>query len=469
MKFKIFFNIILLFLFSFAVNAADPEYIRNTISLDDYIVEIKKSLPELKSNEMDILSAENKVKSAKSAADIYLNAGGTAYSNKEYSGIADSGDVKGYNYYAGLSKKFTSTGTELSTSYNYSKGSYNNFSLTSDYSSCEPSVTVKVTQPLLYNFLGKVNRYSEKNAVMQLAIANYQLEENNKSLLNVYKKLYFQWILYNEYIKNLTQAVKNSNILKEQTRRKLNAGLADNDDYQSSLASVLSYENQRIEYLTALKKIETQLIVYMDINARVPDVAVFDEYLIKVSDNELAEVDFRKTTSAKIMDLTMKNYAYSQGVYENKLLPEFNVFSEITKKGLSDSQTYSLKDTDYNIGFEFKYYIENNSAESDLKDIEIKIKSLEYEYRSTENTFRKNLLGYIEAVKGIIDQLSVKEKTLTALQSRLVTEKKKYNQARLNLSYIIDTENNITSEKNNILSLRYQLIGYYLDYLDLIQ
>ncbi len=468
MRFKIFASVIFLSVITASVYPDEAGRVIKTISYEEYIAEIEKALPELKSNEINVLSAENRVKSAKSGGDISLNAGATAYSNKEYSGINNKGDVKGYDYYAGLSKTITSTGTTLSGTYNYTKNSYSNFS-TSDYSSYEPSVTVRLSQPLLYNFLGKVDRYSENNAKMQLEIAKYQLQENNKSVLNAYKKLYFQWVMYKENIKNFDDAISNSNALKEQIRRKLNAGLADNDDYQSAITSVLGYENQRREYETALKNIENQIGVYLHINAVKLDDRAFDLFYQKINGSKPVEIDFKNTTSAKIIDLTMKNYTYSKGVYENKLLPELNVFAGVTQKDLSDSQTYGVDDTDYSIGFEFRYSLENNAAESSLKDVEIQIRALEYEYSVVRNSYRKQLLGYIESSNGIIEQLENKEKTLKALESKLVTEKRKYNQARLNLSYVINTENSITSERNSILALKYQLIGYYIDYMDLVK
>lgn len=469
MRFKIVTSIIIVILMAMAAFSEDTATAGKTISYDKYIAEIEKSLPELKSNEMDLLSAENKVKSAKSGGDTSFTAGGDAYSNKQYSGISDDGDVKGYDYYAGLSKTITSTGTTLSGTYNYAKNSYSGFTSTQDYSSYEPSVAVKVSQPLLYNFLGKVDRYSENNAKMQFEIAQYQLQENNKSVLNAYKKLYFQWIMYNENIRNLDEAISNSNTLKEQIRRKVNAGLADNDDYQNSVYSVLSYENQKRVYQTALKNLENQLSLYLDLKQGLPGSEYFNEYYKNAETAGLTAKDFRNTASAKIMDLTMKNYAYSRGVYENRLLPEFNVFAGVTKKDISGSQTYGVNDTDYNVGFEFKYSLENNSAESSLKDIEIQIKALEYEYKTAENSYKKQMHDYIESSHGVIRQLENNEKTLRALESKLITEKRKYSQARLNLSYIIDTENSITVERNNIVALKYQLIGYYIDYMDLVK
>lgn len=442
---------------------------KKVIGYNDYLTIIEKALPDIKINDMDVLSAENKIKSAKSNGDSYLNAGAIAKSNNDYTSYPDKGNVKGYNYSVGLSKTITSTGTKISTIYNFSKNSYSNYDTVNNYSTYEPSLTVKVNQPLLNNFLGKVDRYSENNAKMLLEVAKIRLQVNNKNILNIYKKLYFQWIMYNEIIKNLNEAIKNLNILKSQIKKKLDAGLADNDDYQNSIASILTYENHSIEYQTLHKNIETQLSLYIDFNDGIPDTAIFEAYTRYILDNELIEMQFKNTTSSKMLDLTMKNYIYSKGVYENRLLPEFNVFTEVVKKNLSESNSPTLKDTDYNVGFEFKYYLDNNSAESNLKDVEIQIKSLEYESLAIQDSYLKNIRRCIESVKGISNQLSKKEKKLNALKSQLVTEKLKYKQARLNLSYIIDTANNITFEKNTIIALRYQLIEYYLDYLDMIK
>jgi len=469
MRFKIITAISIVTLMAIAAFPEASSADRKTISFDEYISGIEKTLPELKSNEMDILSAENKVKSAKSGGDTSLTAGGTAFSNTAYSGINNKGDVDGYDYYAGLSKTITSTGTTLSSRYNYSKNSYSNFSLSPDYSSFEPSLTVKVTQPILYNFLGKVDRYSVDNAKMQLEIAGHQLQQNNKSVLNAYKKLYFQWIAYKENIRNLDEAVNNSIKLKDQVKRKMEAGLSDNDDYQNSIASILGYENQRRENLTALKNIESQMNLYIDTSRGVPEDKAFDEYYHNALEHGFAEINFKNTTSAKIMDLTLQNYSYSKGVYENRLLPELDIFAGITQKNISGTRTYDVKDRDYNVGFEFKYSLGNNSAESALQDVDIQIKNLGYEYKSTENSYRKLLLNYIESSKGLIDQIKNKEKTLKALESKILTEKKKYSQARLSLSYLINTENSINTEKINVLTLKYQLISNYIDYNDLVK
>jgi len=469
MKFKKINFIILIILTVTAVSADENTGLNLTISYNTYLEKIEKSLPEIKSNDIDIQKAENEINRSKANGDFSFNAGGTSYSSKQYNGINTKGDLEGYNYYAGLSKKIKSTGTNISTTYNYTSNSYNNFSTTPDYSTYEPSVSLKVSQPLLYNFLGKVDKYSENNAKLQLEIEKINLDENNKSVLNSYKKLYFEWILYNEILADLEDAIKNSIQLKDQTYRKVRAGLADNDDYQKAASSVITYERQFREYQTTLNNIKHQLSLYIDSSNLAPDKTDFSNLLSESIKSEFAKVPFSRTDSALIITKTMNQLVYSREVSENRLLPEFNVFSEITKKDRSESSTYVTKDTDYVIGFEFKYSLGNNAAESSLRDVELQIKSLNHETDIAVNSYSKNLLTLTESASGLKYLLKKNEESIKLLNSRLATEKIKYNQARLNLSYLIETENSITSEKISLMTLKYQLISCYIDYRDLIK
>ncbi len=462
-------TITLSFLLSVCLPSFGEAQARPVLKYDDFIKRIESSLPEIKGNETDVMLAGNEIKRAESSGDIAVNAGGEYSSAEDSSTTYGSGNVNTAGFYTGLSKKLIPTGTSVSTELNYSKTRYSELASTPDYSIYKPSVSLKITQPLLYNFLGKVDKYSEKNAKMQLDIERVKYIENNKSILNAYKKLYFEWILYKEIILNLEESISNSKVLEEKIRRQVKAGLSDEDDYQRAVASTLDYESRLDEYRTSLGKIENEIELYLHIQAE-PERGEFTRFFRESRLSGFEDVDFSKTNSARLIDLTMKKLDYKIEVSENKLLPEFNIYSQVTRKGISeDSASASKPDmTDYGIGFEFTYSIGNNSAESDLKEAEIGLMALKYEYESTFNDFRKGLSGYRISAEGIKRMLEKMDAVLKALASQLKTEKRKYSQARLNLSYVIDTENNIALKKIEMLELKNQLIGYYIDYKDLI-
>jgi outer membrane protein len=315
-----------------------------------------------------------------------------------------------------------------------------------------------------------VDRYAEKNAKMKAEIARVQLLENNKSVLNAYKKLYFQWLLNMKILDEIKESIKNSKVQRDQISANTRAGLSEEDDYQRTVATVMAYENQYTEYLTSLRNIENQLSLYIDISAVMPDQGAFTQYHKTSSAYNFDFISFEKTNSYRIVDLTLKNLDYSRGVYENKLLPILNAFASITKKDITDysSDAYS-KVPGYKVGIEFTYKLGNNAAESDLEDVKLQIQSIKYEYDKTHNDYKKNLLKLQEYARSAIKEIKTTTAILDSLRLRLITEKRKYGQGRLALSYIIDTKNSIASYNISLLNLKYQLISYYLDYKDLTE
>jgi outer membrane protein TolC len=153
-------------------------------------------------------------------------------------------------------------------------------------------------------------------------------------------------------------------------------------------------------------------------------------------------------------------------------LPEFNITGGYTRKNLTpeSSEKFSnFNENDWRIGFEFIYNLGNNLAEGELEDIKIQLRSLDYEKSIAENNYRKNLSNITNSANGTREILKQKTSYLAALQRQLAAERRKYGQGRLNLSYVIATENQISATNTAIVTLKYQLISSYVDYMDAIQ
>ncbi|MGL4371027.1 MAG: TolC family protein, partial [Spirochaetota bacterium] len=211
---------------------------KELLSYESYLSKMQKALPELKSSEISLLSAENSVKSAKAAGNVSLTSDGSYSSKNQYSS-AYSGVVKESAASVGLSQKITSTGTTVSTSASYIRDDYSDIGTVS----FTPAVSLKVTQPLLYNFLGKVDAFAQKDAQAQYEIEKIQLSENNKSTLNAYKKIFFQWELYSRIIRNNEDSVAQAQAQNQRIGQNWKAGLTEEDTYQQTVSSVLSYRN----------------------------------------------------------------------------------------------------------------------------------------------------------------------------------------------------------------------------------
>ena len=69
----------------------------------------------------------------------------------------------------------------------------------------------------------------------------------------------------------------------------------------------------------------------------------------------------------------------------------------------------------------------------------------------------------IANIEGQQNQLILSQKNLKNLNKRYKIEAGKYDKARLNLSFLIETQNAIISEKINTINLKLNIIFNYLD------
>ncbi len=473
-KIKILFLMFFIFSYAgvFSQEQGTVQEEKKNISYAEYMNTMISTLPEIQSNGINLLLQENELEKVKSISDISINAGGSL-SSSDVIQNGTKGSVTGTDISAGLSKVFTSTGTRLSVNGGWSKTGYRDFGTSPDSDVFSaPFIGVTATQPLLKNFLGKVDSFSEKNAEMQVETEKVRLLENNKITLNAYKKMYFQWILACKQVGNSTTSLENSRAQLNQVRKNFNAGIVEEDDLQKSTASTLDYEQELETKNTDLRNIKKSLAVYIDTENLSPEENSFNELYNEAAAADYAYADFSTTNSCRLMDLTAKRLIYSQGVYENRLLPDLNITGSYTGKNLtsdSSKQFSAPGDKDWKLGFEFVYSLGNSQAEGELKDIEIQLKALEYEKKTAENSYKKMLSSISSTAAGTKIRIKKKEQYLNALSRQLVTEKKKYRQGRLNLSYVLTTENLISSARTDLDNLKYQLISLYIDYKDVIK
>ena len=445
---------------------------KNKLAYQDYLQSIINNLPELQANGVNLLTQENALKKAQSMSDISLTANGSYSLSDQLVQNAGPGEYTNAEIKAGVAKKFTQTGTIVGLNGGYSDQGYSGFAPQVDGHTYSPFIGVSVKQPLLKNFLGKVDRYTEQDASMKVDVEKIRLIELNKNSLNAYKKLYFEWILTIKKVQNSRASITNSQTQLNQVRRNYQSGVNEEDDYQRSLAALIDYQQQLENNLIILRNIEAYLSIYVDVASLQPIEADFDEYFNASNNGSFGFVEFSDTNYAKMLTMTMDRLLYSKGVFENRTLPDLNVMGAYSRKNLttdSSKKFSSFSEKDWQIGFEFVYSLENNMSEAELKDVEIQVQSLEYERQIAINNYKKSLSGIMTSVEGTKELLKKKNEYLTALTRQLAAERRKYQQGRLNLSYVIATENLISSTRTAIFTLRYQLIANHIDYTDITQ
>ena len=446
----------------------------NEVSYGEYMTRITESLPEIRKNSLTIERARNAIGAAGSAEDTGLL--GSASYGKTTRFASNPFSRPGYEttYTAdlGISRKIIQSGTALSAGLGYTQNrpdiNYGNYVLPQAYH--YPFYYVGFSQSVMKNAFGVVDRFALKDAEMKLAIEKIRKTEYDKTTLNPYKKLYFDWIEYEQRLELLNKSIDNAKSLLEQVNRKFRTGLAENDDVQNATATLLQHRAVYEESLAEFKSMIARIAEYIDVSGHAASSADFLTFYRKAMDAEFGAIPFDRTRSAEIYRLAKNNRRYAGTIAENKLLPTLDVTGKYTRKTQDvafSSAVGNMPETDYYIGFSISYPLGNSLAASELKEAEIAVAEVNHEFDISKNDYRQRIESLRESAGGLRRVIHLTEERIRALESKYATERKKYLQARMDLNFLISTANTLTSEQMNLWRLKKNLVYLLIDYEDL--
>ncbi|HOK01368.1 MAG TPA: TolC family protein [Spirochaetota bacterium] len=460
----IFISTILLMHLSMAQEIAQTK----KISFKEYLEIIKGNLPELQRSSITIEKAEKSVLSSASSLDTTLSGSGNYSRSSKYNSATESSYYsKIWSANAALSKKLLSgTTLEAGTSYEYVTEDLKN---TGYY---RPALYVKFTQELLKNSFGTLDRFTVNDAKMKLEIEKLRKFETDKTYLNTYKKLYFNWIAQIKKLNLLKEYITNTEKLRTDIENKVKSGLADKTDLHSVDALLLQY---RLNYKNAelkLDEIKAALLIFPEFSSAAPLEDDFAKTLQYVTLANFESVPYEKTRSAAIYRMTKENLLYSAEVQQNRLLPQLDISGQYTRLANSTESIkgYSkMNESEYYIGFGITYPIENTSAKVYLKEAEIAVKEINSEFEIAKNSHKTNLETTLKSIEGLKEIIDISEKRINVLEAKYRNIYRQYLQSRKDFQYLIDTSLAVTQQKIDLLELQNSLIQYSIDYEDLAE
>lgn len=460
--------VIIVFVFAVAqLRADEAKNNARRITYSEYIKTVTDTLPDIKKNNLQVDRAKNNLDAAYSSGDVNLTAGGYWSSTEDFSSQytgSGSRTVTDYNLNAGVSKKFTGTGTTVEAGVAHDTIDTEGYG-TKYY----PSVYLKFSQSILKNAFGVVDRFVVNNAKMKYEIARIRQAENNKVALNTYKKLYFTWIEYSARLELLDDSIKYALIIEADTEKKYGSGLAGIEDLYNARALVAQYKINYEELLSQKSAVEAEIQVLIG-SGVLPEAGEFEVMYDQADRFDYGMVPFSGTQNAEIYRLTRESYVYARDVNSNKLLPELDIVGKYTRKTRDDelSAAYTgLDKTDYYIGFSASYPLWNTEAESSVKESEIAIEEINTEYRITENAYKTNQETLIRQNESYRKMIALSAARIKSLEARYNTVYKKYRQGNQSLQGVIDALQDITTEKTVLFRYKSGLIQGYIDYSDL--
>jgi len=371
------------------------------LSFTEFIKIIKEKLPSIKNNAIQVEKSQNTLYGTGSINDITAVGGVTHYTNDNYNPTNpfSTYSSKKYESNLGLQKKFSLTGTNIETGIKYSQIKDEITNNGNKY--YRPVAYMEISQPILKNAFGVVDRFTKNNAMMKVKIEELKKKEFDESDINYYKKLYYRWIVQKEKLELLQQSIKNSELLENQTRRKFKLGMTDNDDLQETVASVLNYQQQYKINEIAYNQIKKEIEIY--VNAETPSEKYLEQRLNQNEKKSFADIPFAETANTKIYELFKENLVYTQGVAKNKLLPELNVLAGYTLKSSGnslDNAVNGMSDRDLYVGLSVIIPLGNISAEKELEDVSLDVAQLNHEYFLSKNQYQKTLNDLLSSIYG---------------------------------------------------------------------
>jgi len=469
---------------------------KNILTLDEYLKIIKDKIPELKQGENDLNIAENRLKKSYSTFDPVL-ASSTSY--KRYKPYTDSESSEAY-YTNGFMtdvylKSVLPSGTRIDigaeylfshsqgentiTSFGMNGMSFSTIEEDINYtaSTFDPVVKISITQPLLYNWFGFIDRYAVKDAKNNLLIERLKKEENENTIDAYYKKLYFAWAV-NIFVYDLLEnTIDNMIKLEKQTKDKLNKGVAEKDEYERVRYSVLQYNEQIKNTQYNINVIKKELSLFFDTDKYIPDMNTFDVFYNNINPEDIKYTDFYSTRTSRILNLNKKSLEDYKKLQISSILPRLDIFGNLDIRfhsyekntdDTSEAESYH-GEIDLVVGLQFSYPLGSIKSRGELKEAELMIKDIVYQLEITKNNYEKTVNKYAEYSKNLNEILDLKSEGLKSLDSIYRLEKIKYNQGRIELRNLLETENDIFNHKINIIQTKLNLINLYFDYKLLVE
>jgi len=453
---RLIVSVILIFIISLSAFGVD------VLTLSEYLEIITEKIPQIRQNLIKEEMAELNIIKADSYRDLSLSAGASWNGVNGYSGYDYS---NGLSLFAKLKKTLPATGAVLSTGIEYDF-----LSMETNGNSVHrfaPALTVDVTQPLMKNYLGKLDKIPLLKSKLASQIQKLQTDDALTALRTDFTKLYYRWASLENALQLLEKRIENALLMEEEVQRRYRNNLADADEVYQSHSTVLTYREGYVQTERSVQQLKKELAPYIDLSHVRPDVALFESLWQKAAEHEFVITPFEETRHYLMLATTLEQAGLDITLSRELTKPDLNLSAGLTFRTQEEafSDSYKVDDLDYRVSLTLSFPLGNRAAKAGLS-----LSQLDYEYAGLEidkaALSHQKALGQLSAqFGGNCRLLELRRENLETLRSQYEAQRRKYNQARLELNSLIQTDNQITGELIQINDLKYNLIEAYLQHL----
>lgn len=456
----------------------------NTVSYSSYMEAIRDLIPEMKINAVAETNAEMNLLNAKSSGDVNLTAQlgavGTYGANSTVSAMGgQSAEATGIRAGIGVSSLIPYSGTRWSV--NLTHNSYLDGRIyygnggSDKFQNYYPSLTIEVTQPLLRNFFGALDRYPIKNAEYSLTIAKLQRRLDDTSVLASYQKIYYQWIMYEKLLSYYRSMYITARNFENQMRARYQNGLIDNDSYQNARSQTMVYSDYYAQNRVYLDSLLTSIAFFIpDITNYSPDHAAWDAYLNLGSNMEMENVAFGDSVNGQIAYQSRLQAEYVLEAMKSGNLPNLSVVGSVNLNGITPNTSGyfksfgSMTNVDFFAGVQFSYPIGDRANKAQYKLAENSLYGIIAQYEQLEKNYNTQLQTYISRFSAYKNLMESKRAQIRAINSRIATQMQKLEQGRVEVDDLLTSRLELVNSQTQLLNLQYEFITTIFDYRTLL-
>lgn len=435
-----------------------------TIALDNFISQYLEHSFTLKSNYEKLRQARGNKLATESIDDINLNGTlGYGRANK-ITTVAGDVNVDQFSGTVGVTKNFSITGTSVSITDHFGIGT-----ITGGKSASGNQFIIQVMQPVLRNFFGYLSRLSIKQSALALQAAELQYRQALEMEVMNAINLYLNWIEAYQDKSILQDIIKDCQIIFQQTRAQLMAGIAEISDLELSRIPVIQYQQRLLSNKSSYQSILLELNDYLSVSdLDRPDLTVVDKPLnipnIATNPNYIKSI--------RALNYLLEKAQLGIDAARNQYFPSLDLVAQAQinsgESAYVSTANTSVGKSNFFLGAQVSmplFFMQARANEI------MSIAAYESILLQRDQAIR-DILREVANVKtqlGITSESLNQQETLKqALRRQVVSQTSQYKRGSLQLENLINGRTSLSNSRLNENKLRIQAYQIYHQYLEII-
>ncbi len=315
----------------------------------------------------------------------------------------------------------------------------------------ENRLTVNYTHPFWRNSGGLLTRLDYEASEYTVDASQIQaLENKEKYLLSVGQK-FLDWVLLEERKNIAEERLQLAKDQLEYVREKREANLVDQVDLLRSEDAVRSARQGMVLLESQIKAKKAELAVLASdesIREMDPEYDLFGLVDLPAPDEAHEMVDIRSRL-IKTLDYNRERLEYVRRGFLDYVDPSLDLGLGLGLKGGDETFSNSLEmiKPDVNISLNFSQMIGSTGANKDIERTDLQISQLDFQIEKLKLDLKSTLSNLIIQMTELEQVMVLNMEEIESAQNRTLEELKLYQQGRSNLTFLIQSRDNVQNAR----------------------